>query len=109
MVQMTVRDHDQIYALWRDSGSAQVRLKPGKLPNGGPLFSPKPVSTRIRSRPVSTNKGLFVAWIIGCMKFALNTGASSASEAFMTKIGLTGIGPWPSETTVAWKSPIFKR
>src|SRR5271155_408692 len=22
MVQMTVRDHDQIYALWRDSGSA---------------------------------------------------------------------------------------
>ena len=43
------------------------------------------------------------------MKFAFNTGASSASEAFMTKIGLTGIGPWPSEITVAWKSPILKR
>jgi hypothetical protein len=26
----------------------------------------------------------------------------------MTKIGLTGICPWPSEITVAWKSPILK-
>src|SRR5580704_7753134 len=30
MVQVTVRDHDQIYALWRDSGPAQVRLEAGK-------------------------------------------------------------------------------
>src|ERR1700676_2135448 len=30
MVQMTVRRHNQIYALWRDSGPAQVRLEPGK-------------------------------------------------------------------------------
>src|SRR5258708_31068329 len=30
MVQMTVRDHDQVYALWRNSRSDQVRLKPGK-------------------------------------------------------------------------------
>src|SRR5437899_12194355 len=30
MVQVTVRYHDQIYALWRDSGPAQVRLEPGK-------------------------------------------------------------------------------
>src|ERR1700724_571742 len=30
MVQMTVRRHNQIYALWRDSGPAQVRLEPRK-------------------------------------------------------------------------------
>ncbi len=30
MIQMTVRHHDQIYAFWRDTGSAQVRLEPGK-------------------------------------------------------------------------------
>src|SRR6478672_7477853 len=30
MVQVSVRDHDQIYALWRESGPSQVRLKPGK-------------------------------------------------------------------------------
>ena len=29
-----MRDHDQIYALWRDSGSDQVRLKPGKAAEG---------------------------------------------------------------------------
>src|SRR6202048_2241727 len=34
MVQMTVRRHDQIYALWRDSGPAQVRLEPGKGAEG---------------------------------------------------------------------------
>src|ERR1700722_16807287 len=34
MVQVTVRDHHQIYALWRDSGPAQVRLKPGKTAEG---------------------------------------------------------------------------
>src|SRR5260370_21208210 len=28
MVQMTVRDHHQVYALWRKSRPAQVRLKP---------------------------------------------------------------------------------
>jgi hypothetical protein len=32
-----------------------------------------------------------VTWIIGCMKFAFKTGASSASEAFITKIGRIGI------------------
>jgi hypothetical protein len=41
------------------------------------------VSTRIRSPPVSTTNMLFVTWISGCMKFAFNTGASSASETFM--------------------------
>src|SRR5882724_5884699 len=30
MVEVTVRYHDQTYALWRDSGPAQVRLEPGK-------------------------------------------------------------------------------
>ena len=54
-------------------------------------YSPKPVSTRIRSRPVSTTNGLFWAWITGGMKFAFNTGASSASEALLAKIGPTGI------------------
>src|ERR1700726_2306967 len=34
MVQVTVRHHDQIYALWRDSGPAQVRLEPGKAAEG---------------------------------------------------------------------------
>src|ERR1700722_2471932 len=34
MVQMTVRDHDQVYALWRNSRSDQVRLKPGKSAEG---------------------------------------------------------------------------
>src|ERR1700738_721014 len=28
MVQVTVRRHDQVYALWRDSGPAQVRPEP---------------------------------------------------------------------------------
>src|SRR6267378_4011337 len=34
MVQVTVRYHDQIYALWRDSGPPQVRLEPGKGAEG---------------------------------------------------------------------------
>src|SRR5258705_8168568 len=34
MVEVTVRYHDQIYALWRDSGPAQVRLEPGKATEG---------------------------------------------------------------------------
>ena len=34
MIQVTVRDHDQIYALWRDSGLGQVRLEPGKAAKG---------------------------------------------------------------------------
>jgi hypothetical protein len=88
-----MRDHDQIDALWRDSGPAQVLLEPGKAAEGWAEFLTKPVSTRIRSRPVSTTNGLFVAWITGCMNFAFNTGASSASEAFVAKIGPTGIGP----------------
>src|ERR1700755_2451607 len=34
MVQVTVRRHDQIYALWRDSGPPQVRLELGKGAEG---------------------------------------------------------------------------
>src|SRR5882724_3849548 len=34
VVQMTVRRHDQIYALGRDSGPAQVRLEPRKATEG---------------------------------------------------------------------------
>src|ERR1700731_3573490 len=34
MVQVTMRRHDQIYALWRDPGPAQVRLEPGKTAEG---------------------------------------------------------------------------
>src|SRR5258708_10577266 len=38
MVQMTVRRHDQIYALWRDSGPAQIRIEPGKATEGWAEF-----------------------------------------------------------------------
>src|SRR6266481_6441032 len=41
VVQMTVRYHDKIYALWRDSGPAQVRLKPGKAAEGWAEFLTK--------------------------------------------------------------------
>src|SRR5712664_4271507 len=41
MVQVTVRYHDQIYALWRDSGPAQVRLEPGKAAEGWAEFLTK--------------------------------------------------------------------
>src|ERR1700692_4463032 len=41
MVQVTVRDHDQIYALWRDSGAAQVRLETGKAAEGWADFLTK--------------------------------------------------------------------
>src|SRR5271168_5071281 len=41
MVQMTVRDHDQIDALWSDSGPAQVRLEPGKAAEGWADFLPE--------------------------------------------------------------------
>src|SRR6202035_4772382 len=41
MVQVTVRYHDQIYALWRDSGPAQVRLEPGKAAEGRAAFLTK--------------------------------------------------------------------
>src|SRR5712692_8529727 len=34
MVQVTVRYHDQIYALWRDSGPTQVRPEPRKAAEG---------------------------------------------------------------------------
>src|SRR5467141_2380909 len=34
MVEGAVRSHDPIYALWRDSGPAQVRLEPGKAAEG---------------------------------------------------------------------------
>src|SRR6267154_1443780 len=38
---MTVRHHDQIYPLWRDSGPAQVRLEPGKATEGWAEFLTK--------------------------------------------------------------------
>src|SRR6185295_1587909 len=41
MIQVTVRRHDQIYALWRDPGPAQIRLKPGKAAEGGAEFLTK--------------------------------------------------------------------
>src|SRR5882757_5591211 len=41
MVQVTVRRHDQIYALWRDPGPAQVRLQPGKAAEGWAEFLTK--------------------------------------------------------------------
>src|SRR6266853_3798578 len=41
MVEVTVRRHDQIYALWRDSGPAQVRLEPGKATEGWAEFLTK--------------------------------------------------------------------
>src|ERR1700730_3497095 len=41
MVQMTVRRHDQIYALGRYSGPAQVRLEPGKAAEGWAEFFAK--------------------------------------------------------------------
>src|SRR6202048_850357 len=41
MVQMTVRRHDQIYALGLDSGPAQVRLEPGKATEGWAEFLTK--------------------------------------------------------------------
>src|SRR5216684_1732080 len=41
MVQMTVRHHDQIYALRRDSGPPQVRLEPGKAAEGWAEFLTK--------------------------------------------------------------------
>src|SRR5436190_11665956 len=42
MIQVTVRRRDQIYALWRDSGPAQVRLEPGKAAEGWAEFLTKP-------------------------------------------------------------------
>jgi hypothetical protein len=41
MVQVTVRDHHQIYALCRDSGPAQVRLELGKAAEGWTDFLTK--------------------------------------------------------------------
>src|ERR1700737_1397200 len=41
VVKVTVRYHDQIYALWCDSGPAQVRLELGKAAEGGPEFLAK--------------------------------------------------------------------
>src|SRR5258708_28068297 len=41
MVQVTMRRRDQIYALWRDSGPAQVRLEPGKAAEGWAKFLTK--------------------------------------------------------------------
>src|ERR1700732_2499829 len=41
MVQVTMRDHDQIDALYRDSGPAQVRLEPGKAAEGWADFLTK--------------------------------------------------------------------
>src|SRR5258705_2330728 len=41
MVQMTVRRHDQIYALGRDSGPSQIRLEPGKATEGWAEFLTK--------------------------------------------------------------------
>src|SRR5882672_10740757 len=41
MVEVTVRRHDQVYTLWRDSGPAQVRLQPGKAAEGWADFLTK--------------------------------------------------------------------
>src|SRR5580698_6645680 len=41
MVQVTVRDHDHIYALWRHSGPPQVRLEAGKAAEGWSDFLTK--------------------------------------------------------------------
>jgi hypothetical protein len=110
MVQVTLRDHDQIYALWRDSGLAQVRLEPGKAAERWADFLAEAgVDKDTLPSRVDHQQVVRCLDFTGCVKFAFNTGATSASEAFMTKIVLTGIGPWPSETTAAWTSPILKR
>src|SRR6266481_2765641 len=41
VVQVTVRYHDNIYALWCDSGPPQVRLEPGKAAKGWAEFLTK--------------------------------------------------------------------
>src|SRR3981189_708196 len=41
VVEVTVRRHDQVYALRRDSGPAQVRLEPGKTAKGWADFLTK--------------------------------------------------------------------
>src|ERR1700757_2024255 len=41
MVEVTMRDHDQIDALYRDSGPAQVLLEPGKAAEGWTDFLTK--------------------------------------------------------------------
>src|SRR5436190_21593371 len=78
---VTVRRHDQIYALGRDSGPAQVRLEPGKAAEGWAEFLTK----------TGIDKDTFPSRVD--LKFALNTGASSASETFIARIGLIGICP----------------
>src|SRR5713101_8380563 len=41
VVQMTVRQHDQVDALWSDPGPTQVRLEPGKAAEGWAEFLTK--------------------------------------------------------------------
>src|SRR5580704_3360998 len=103
MVQVTVRDDHQIYALRRDSGPAQVRLEPGKAAERWADFLAEAgVDKDTLPSRVDHQQVVRCLDFTGCVKFAFNTEATSASEAFMTKIVLTGIGPWPSETTAAW-------
>ena len=73
MIQVTVRRHDQIYALWCDPGPAQVRLEPGKATEGRAEFLTKAgIDKDTLPSRVDTNM-LLVDWITGCMKFAFNT------------------------------------
>lgn len=73
MIQVTVRHHDQIYAFWRDTGPAQVRLEPGKAAEGWSEFLTEAGIDKDALRPVSTTNTLVVIWITGCMKFVFST------------------------------------
>src|ERR1700724_1464773 len=58
MVQVTVRDTTRSMLSGVIPARHRFASRPGKLPKDGPIFSPKPVSTRIRFPSVSTTNML---------------------------------------------------
>jgi hypothetical protein len=62
-----------IYAFWRDTGPAQVRLEPGKVAEGWSEFLTEAGIDK-DALPSSIDPNvLVVIWITGCMKFAFST------------------------------------
>jgi hypothetical protein len=91
MVQVTMRRHDQIDTPCCDFAPAQVRLEPGKAAEGWAEFLTKAGIDKETLPSRVGHQRVVRGFDHRRHEVAFNTGMSSASEAFIAKIGPIGI------------------
>src|SRR5580704_18320950 len=103
MIQVTVRHHDQIYAFWRDTGPAQVRLEPGKAAEGWSEFLTEAGIDKDALPPSIDHQHV---------GRDLDHRLHEVCVQHLSEFSFRGVyseDRHRNEITVAWKSPILKR